>query len=214
MIRLYHCMSARSFRALWALEELELDYELHMLPFPPRMLHKEYLAINPLGTIPALFDGDTFMTESAAIAQYLAERYGQGKLNIPVDDARYGAWLNWLHFGEATLTFPQTLVLRYSRLEPEERRAPQVAEDYRKWFLGRLRAVEASLDSTSPWILGEAFTAADISVAYALMLADNLGMDSEFGPNTAAYWQRIQQRTAFRRALESQEEAATAQGIA
>jgi len=213
MIKLYHCMSARSFRALWALEELGLDYELMMLPFPPRMFKKEYLGINPLGTIPAFFDGDTFMTESSAIAQYLAERYGQDKLNIPVDDARYGAYLNWLHFGEATLTFPQTLVLRYTRLEPEERRVPQVAEDYKKWFLGRLRAAEASLEKTSPWVLGDTFTAADISVAYALMLAENLNMDNEFGPNTRAYWERIQQRDAFRRALESQEEAARAQSI-
>lgn len=213
MIKLYHCMSARSFRALWALEELGLDYELMMLPFPPRMFKKEYLGINPLGTIPAFFDGDTFMTESSAIAQYLAERYGQGKLNIPVDDARYGAYLNWLHFGEATLTFPQTLVLRYTRLEPEERRVSQVAEDYKKWFLGRLRAVETSLEKTSPWILGETFTAADISVAYALMLAKNLNMENEFSPNTRVYWDRVQQRSAFKRALESQEEAATAQGI-
>ncbi|HAX09340.1 MAG TPA: glutathione S-transferase [Marinobacter hydrocarbonoclasticus] len=213
MIKLYHCMSARSFRALWALEELGLDYELMMLPFPPRMFKKEYLGINPLGTIPAFFDGDTFMTESSAIAQYLAERYGQGKLNIPVDDARYGAYLNWLHFGEATLTFPQTLVLRYTRLEPEERRVSQVAEDYKKWFLGRLRGVEASLEKTSPWILGDTFTAADISVAYALMLAENLNMENEFGPNIRAYWERVQQRDAFKRALESQEEAATAQGI-
>jgi glutathione S-transferase len=213
MIKLYHCMSARSFRALWALEELGLDYELMMLPFPPRMFKKEYLGINPLGTIPALFDGDTFMTESSAIAQYLAERYGQGKLNIPVDDARYGAYLNWLHFGEATLTFPQTLVLRYTRLEPEERRVPQVAEDYKKWFLGRLRGLEASLEKTSPWILGDTFTAADISVAYALMLAENLNMEHEFGPNTRAYWERVQQRDAFKRALESQQEAATAQGV-
>ena len=213
MIKLYHCMSARSFRALWALEELGLDYELMMLPFPPRMFKKEYLGINPLGTIPAFFDGDTFMTESSAIAQYLAERYGQGKLNIPVDDARYGAYLNWLHFGEATLTFPQTLVLRYTRLEPEERRVSQVGEDYKKWFLGRLRGLEASLEKTSPWILGDTFTAADISVAYALMLAENLNMENEFGPNIRAYWERVQQRDAFKRALESQEEAATAQGI-
>ncbi|MFL1483195.1 glutathione S-transferase family protein [Marinobacter sp. LN3S78] len=214
MIKLYHCASARSFRALWALEELGLDYELHMLPFPPRVFKKDYLDINPLGTIPAMFDGNTFMTESSAIAQYLTDRYGNGRLGVPVDDPRYGSYLNWLHFGEATLTFPQTLVLRYTRLEPEERRLPQVAEDYKKWFLGRLRAVEASLEKTSPWILGDTFTAADISVAYALMLAENLNMDEEFGSNTRAYWQRIQQRDAFKRALESQEEAATAQGIA
>jgi glutathione S-transferase len=213
MITLYHCMSARSFRALWALEELGLDYELMMLPFPPRIFKKEYLSINPLGTIPAFFDGDTFMTESSAIAQYLAERYGQGKLNIPVDDARYGAYLNWLHFGEATLTFPQTLVLRYTRLEPEQRRVPQVAEDYKKWFLGRLRAVESSLEKTSPWLLGDAFTAADISVAFALMLAENLKMAGEFGPQTRSYWERVQQREGFKRALKRQQEEATAQGV-
>ena len=90
---------------------------------------------------------------------------------------------------------------------------PQVAEDYKKWFLGRLRAVEASLDKTSPWILGDTFTAADISVAYALMLAENLNMEGEFGPNTLSYWRRIQQRDAFKRSLEAQEEAATVQGI-
>lgn len=213
MIKLYHCASARSFRALWALEELGLDYELHMLPFPPRVFKKDYLDINPLGTIPALFDGDTFMTESSAITQYLTDRYGHDRLGVPVEDSRYGAYLNWLHFGEATLTFPQTLVLRYSRLEPAERRVPQVAEDYRKWFLGRLRAVEASLGKTAPWILGDSFTAADISVAYALMLAENLNMEDEFGANTQAYWQRIQQRDAFKRAMESQAEAATVQGI-
>ncbi len=213
MIKLYHCMSARSFRALWAIEELELECELHMLPFPPRMFKKDYLAINPLGTIPALFDGDTFMTESSAIAQYLASRYGQGKLDIAVDDARYGAYLNWLHFGEATLTFPQTLVLRYTELEPEERRVPQVAQDYKKWFLGRLRTVEASLATTSPWILGDTFTAADISVAYALMLAERLGMKEEFTPEIVAYWERIQQRPGFRRALDHQQKEAAAQGI-
>lgn len=213
MITLYHCKSARSFRALWALEELGLDYELMMLPFPPRLFKKDYLSINPLGTIPAFFDGDTFMTESSAIAQYLAERYGQGQLNIPVDDPRYGAYLNWLHFGEATLTFPQTLVLRYTRLEPQERRVPQVAEDYKKWFLGRLRAVEASLGNTSPWLLGDTFSAADVSVAYALMLAANLEIASGFGPETRAYWERVQQRDAFQRALKRQAEATTAQGV-
>ena len=90
MIELYHCASARSFRALWALEELGLEYELHMLPFPPRVFKKDYLDINPLGTIPALFDGDTFMTESSAIAQYLTDRYGNDRLGVPVHEPRYG----------------------------------------------------------------------------------------------------------------------------
>nr|WP_272889236.1 glutathione binding-like protein [Stutzerimonas stutzeri] len=103
--------------------------------------------------------------------------------------------------------------MRYTRLEPQERRVPQVAEDYKKWFLGRLRAVEASLENTSPWLLGDTFSAADVSVAYALMLAENLDMASGFGPETRSYWERVQQRDAFQRALKRQAEAATAQGV-
>ncbi|MBY0448515.1 MAG: glutathione S-transferase, partial [Hyphomonadaceae bacterium] len=59
MIELHHCHNARSFRALWALEELGLPYKLHMLPFPPRVRVPEYLEQNPLGTIPLLVDGPT-----------------------------------------------------------------------------------------------------------------------------------------------------------
>ncbi len=116
MITLYHCVGARSFRPLWMLEELGLPYELKMLPFPPRVLAKEYLAINPLGTIPFMIDGETRMTESAAICHYLGTRYGPTQLVVGVEEPAYGAFLNWLSFGEATLTFPQTLVLRYGRL--------------------------------------------------------------------------------------------------
>ena len=64
-ITLYHSVSARSFRPLWMLEELRLPYDLKMLPFPPRLKGEAYLKINPLGTIPAFFDGATRMTESA-----------------------------------------------------------------------------------------------------------------------------------------------------
>jgi hypothetical protein len=77
MIELYHCFDARSFRALWALEEMGLDYHLHLLPFPPRILQPDYLEKNPLGTIPLLIDGDVRMTESVAIPQYLETRHAQ-----------------------------------------------------------------------------------------------------------------------------------------
>src|SRR6201996_9820937 len=76
VITLYHCTTARSFRVLWALEELGLPYDLKMLPFPPRVLAKQYLALNPLGTIPFLIDGETRMTESSGICHYLGTRYG------------------------------------------------------------------------------------------------------------------------------------------
>jgi glutathione S-transferase len=210
MITLYHCAAARSFRPL---EELGLPYELKMLPFPPRVFAKEYLGINPLGTIPLLLDGETRMTESAGIAQYLVSRYGPTPLAVDVDEPDYGAFINWLHFGEATLTFPQTLVLRYTQLEPEERRSPQVATDYAKWFFGRLRAVEAATAKSDTLCAGR-FTAADISVGYALLLAQRIGLSRDFGPAVAAYWQRLQARDGFRRAVEAENLASDQQNVA
>jgi len=201
MIKLWHCPDARSFRPLWALEELGLPYELHLLPFPPRARTPEYLEINPLGTIPALRDGETFMTESAAIVQYLTVRYAPNELVVAEDNPAYGAWLNWLHFGEATLTFPQTLVLRYRRLEPG--RAEVVADDYARWFLSRLRHVDRALQH-GEWLCAERFTGADISVGYALLLATQLGLSEGFAPSVADYWARLQARPAFQAAKRAQ----------
>jgi glutathione S-transferase len=201
MIELWHCPDARSFRPLWTLEELGLAYELHLLPFPPRVREPAYLEVNPLGTIPALRDGETFMTESAAIVQYLVTRYGPGDLAVAADDPAYGAWLNWLHFGEATLTFPQTLVLRYRQFEPGK--AEVVADDYAQWFLSRLRHVDRALQH-GDWLCAGRFTAADISVGYALLLARQLKLDGKFSAAIQAYWDRLSARPAFRAAKTAQ----------
>lgn len=212
MITLYHCFDARSFRPLWALEELGLPYELRMLPFPPRVFAKEYLEVNPLGTIPFMIDGDTRMSESAAIAHYLVSRYGPSPLNVDKDEPDYGAFLNYLHLGEATLTFPQTIVLRYTRLEPPERRVPQAAQDYAAWFHGRLQRIEPVL-AQREYLAAGRFTAADISVAYALLLARSLKLDDQFGPATRAYWDRVSARDGFQRAKAAQLKAAKEQGV-
>jgi glutathione S-transferase len=196
MITLYHCVDARSFRALWAMHEIGLDHDLKMLPFPPRFHDRAYHEVNPLGTIPFLIDGDTVMSESAAIVEYLIARHAPDMLGVAVADPLYGAYLNWLHFGEATLTFPQTLVLRYTRLEPD-RGLDAVAADYARWFLVRLRHVERALGDGRCWLLGDRFTGADISVGYALLLAHNLRLDAGFEPLTAAYWARLAQRPAY-----------------
>ena len=212
MITLSHCVSARSFRPLWLLEELDLPYELRMLPFPPRTLARPFLQENPLGTVPLLVDGDTRMTESAAICQYLAARHSPGALDVGLEESAYGAYLNWLHMSDATLTFPQTLVLRYTHFEIAQRKQPQVAEDYRRWFLARMRAVDAGLQGNS-FLCAQRFTAADVAVGYALMLAGHLGLDAQFPPDVVAYWQRLQVRPAFQRAMAIQHQAAITQGV-
>jgi glutathione S-transferase len=204
VITLYHCADARSLRPLWTLEELGLDYELKLLPFPPRVFAKEYLAINPLGTIPFFVDGDAKMTESSGICAYLVAKYGPTSLAIAPDEGDYASYLNWLFFSDATLTFPQTLVLRYTRLEPPERRPAQAADDYAKFFFGRLRAVETALGDRE-FLSGGRFTIADVCIAYALHLADSLPpLAEKITPNARAYLERMRQRPAFLRAQERQ----------
>lgn len=212
MLTLYHCISARSFRVLWLLEELRLTYDLRVLAFPPRAHDKSFLVLNPRGTVPLLIDGETRMTESAAICEYLALRHSPGVLNVGADEADFGAYLNFLHMSDATLTFPQTLVLRYSRFEPAERLQPQVVDDYSKWFLSRLRTLEPHL-AAREFLCADRFTAADVAVGYALMLAELLELHAKFTPAVAAYWQRLRTREGFTRALAAQERAAVAQGV-
>ena len=212
MLTLYHCFSARSFRVLWMLEELRLPYELRTLAFPPRAHDKSFLEINPRGTVPFFIDGETRMTESAAICEYLALRHSPGVLNVAANEPNFGDYLNYLYMSDATLTFPQTLVLRYSRFEPAERLQPQVADDYSKWFLSRLRTLEPHL-AAHEFLCAERFTAADVAVGYALLLAELLGLHERFSSAVALYWQRLQTREGFVRAMAAQDAAAREQGV-
>lgn len=209
---LYHCVSARSFRVLWLLEELRLPYELRMLAFPPRVHHRAFLDLNPRGTVPLFIDGELGMTESAAICEYLAQRHSPGNLAVAADEPDFGGYLNYLHMSDATLTFPQTLVLRYSRFEPQERLQPQVVDDYGKWFHARLRTLEPHL-AQHDYLCAGRFTAADVATGYALMLAELLGLHQRFTPAIAEYWRRLKSREGYQRALAAQQRSAIEQGV-
>ena len=113
--------------------------------------------------------------------------------------------MNWLFRSDATLTFPQTLVLRYTRLEPEERRIPQVVEDYSIWYLSRLRSVEIALEGKE-FLVGDKFTMADIAVHYALFLGRSLGLDERYKPNCKRYLASMMERDGFKRAQEKQQQ--------
>lgn len=195
-MKLYHCNGARSLRCVWALEEMGLDYELEVLPFPPRVFAKHYKAVNPLGTVPALVDGDVTLTESSGICHYLAEKYGPTPLAVRPDERNYGPYLNWMYRSDATLTFPLTIYFRYTALEPEARRLPQAAEDYKRWFLGRWASVEAGLDGHD-YLCADRFTMADICVGYALIFAQTLGVAEAMTPNAEKWLARITARPAF-----------------
>lgn len=194
-MKLWHCNGARSLRPLWALEEMGLEYELELLPFPPRIFQPDYLQENALGTVPFFRDGEVTMTESSAICQYLVDRYAQWDFGLRADHPEYGAYLNWLHHADATLTFPQTITMRYYYLEPSETKQ-EVANDYARWFIARLRRLDAHLENHDYLVDGR-FTVADIAVGYALFLARSLQLDERFKPQTRAYLERLMERPAF-----------------
>ena len=197
---LYHCVQARSFRVLWMLEELGLDYDLRVLPFPPRVAARDYLDVNPLGTVPYYVEGDVRMTESAMICHWLATRHAQPKLWITPDEPGHSAYLNFVSYGEATLRFPLAVLFRYTQVEPPERRQTQAAEDYKRFFAGRLKLIDSVL-AMIEWLCGDRFTAADVSVGYALRFARTLRFDELLKPQVKDYLDRIEARDAFVRAV-------------
>ena len=181
------------------MEEMGIDYEVEVLPFPPRVFKKGYLGINILGTVPYFVHGNVNMTESTGICHYLVERFNRPEFALQVEHPEYGDFLNWLYQSDATLTFPQTLVLRYSILEPDDRKLPQIVNDYSKWYLARLRRLDAHIVGRE-FIVGNTLTIADIAVGYALFLGRDLKLDRNYSPQTTSYLDRLMNRPAFIRA--------------
>lgn len=202
---LYHCPDARSLRCLWAVEEAGIDVDLRLLKFPPRAFEPDYRAVNPLMTIPGWVENGQLMTESAAICERIAEGT---PLEVRRDEADYWAWRNWLHRSDATLTFPLAIMIRYTRVEPEERRLAQAVVDYKAFFGGRAKSIEAALSDDREWLVAGRFTTADIVIGYAAFLATTLGADDVLGEATKAWLARCTARGGFVRARERQKSAA------
>ncbi|MDK2759787.1 MAG: glutathione S-transferase family protein [Sphingopyxis sp.] len=198
---LYHCPDARSLRCMWAVEEAGIDVDLRLLKFPPRAFEPEYRAINPLMTIPAWVEDGRLMTESGAICERIAV---DTPLEVRRSESDYWDARNWLHRSDATLTFPLAVMIRYTRVEPEERRLPQAVDDYKAFFGGRARSIETALADGREWLVAGRFTIADIAVGYAAFLATTLGAEDVLGDATRAWLNRCMAREGFNRARERQ----------
>jgi glutathione S-transferase len=179
-----------------------------MLPFPPRVKAKDYLEINPLGTVPMLIDGDVTMTESCAIAHYFATKDGPTPLAVMPGEADYGAFLDYCYHSDATLTFPQTVYLRYAVME-KSRGFEAAGLAYAEWFDGRLPKVEARL-ADREFLCANRFTVADICVGYALILARSIGLDGAFSDRLRTYLAAITARPSYKGAVEREKIAAKA----
>jgi glutathione S-transferase len=191
----------RGFRVVWLLEEMGLPYQLRPVDLLAGVeKDPEYLSVNPAGFIPALRDGDTTMVESIAIMEYLIARYGPTPLAPAPHDATFGAYQQFLHLGEAGLACPMYFVVVSRNLAPEAERQNWGARKALEVFDSRLRLVTRQL-ARSPYVAGDGFTAADISVTYALEFAQRAG-GVDLGTVEQAYVDRTTAREAYKRAMD------------
>jgi glutathione S-transferase len=203
MIKIYHVSPARSLRIVWLMEELGEPYDVETVSFPP---DEAFLAISPTGTLPTIVDGDIVMGESIAILQYLTGRRLQKSMELSLtvgpnpNPAAYAEHLQFLHLGEASLAAPLAFALRTQRLAPDDQKTNFTSNLCRDVFRRRLGVVDKQLRDGRPHLTGERLTIADISVGYALHLAQLRGAEALLTPLTLAYLERLRARPAFQRA--------------
>jgi glutathione S-transferase len=192
----------RGFRVVWLLEEMRLAYRLRPVDLLAGVEDDaEFLAVNPAGFIPAIQDGDVAMVESIAIMEYLMARHGPTPLAPDPRDPSFPAYQQFLHLGEAGLAASIYFVNGARNIAPEAERYNWSAGQALDVFETRLGLVTRQL-AKSPYLAGEAFTAADISVTYALELAQR-SVGYALGEAERAYVARTSGRDAYKRAMET-----------
>ena len=192
----------RGFRVVWLLEEMGLAYRLRPVDLLAGVeKDTEFLAINPAGFIPAIQDGDVTMVESIAIMQYVMARYGPTSLAPDPQDVSFPAYQQFLHLGEAGLAASIYFVVGALNFAPESERKNWSADQALSVFESRLTLVTRQLAHT-PYLAGEMFTAADISVTYALELAQKSG-GVTLGEVEKSYMARTSAREGYKRAMET-----------
>ena len=192
-LTLYHASPSRSSIILWMLEELGQPYDIKLIKLSERdNLKPGYLAINPMGKVPALDHKGTVITEAAAICTYLADEFPQAKLNVPVGTPRRGVYLKWLFFGPGC--FEPAVI---------DRAAPR-KEEARRGMLG-YGTFDTTMDTVAgaiakgPWLMGEQFTAADVIVGSTIRWGTMFKLIPE-RPEFTAYLARMAARPAAQRA--------------
>lgn len=190
-ITLYHCPNSRSNIGMYLLEELGLPYEVQVVDVRAGDGQKpEYLAINPLGKVPAIRDGDEMVSETGAICVYLGDKHPDANLAPPIGDPRRGAYLRWLFFATSLDT---VLVERMFKREPMAGFSAGYG-DYER-VMGMLRQ---GLEK-GPWLLGDQFTTADVTIGGGMpwgMANGTVPRESPFSDYAA----RIEARPAYQRA--------------
>jgi glutathione S-transferase len=201
LIILHHLNNSRSQRILWLLEELGLPYrvERYQRGAKTNLAPPELRAIHPLGKSPVIQDGDLLLAESGAIVEYLVERYGDGRFVPPRGTPEHIRYLHWLHFAEGTIMLHLVARLYLTRVG-EAARAMQ--ERVEAMIRAELDLVEAEL-ARSPYLAGDAFSAADVQMSFPLEFAVFAGLAGDGHPRVRDFVACLHARPACRRALEA-----------
>jgi len=198
-LTLYHASPSRSSVVLWMLEEVGQPYEIDLIHLSKgEQQAPAYLAINPMGKVPALRHRDTVITEVAAICTYLADEFPQAKLNVPIGTPRRGVYLKWLFFGPSC--FEPAVIDRAAPRKEEARRGMLGYGDFDTTMNVVAKAVEIG-----PWLMGDQFTAADVVIGAQV----RWGMMFKMVPERKEfidYASRIAARPAAQRAQAKDEE--------
>ena len=202
-LTLYHASPSRSSIVRWMLEETGEPYDLHLLKLAEgEQMKPDYLAVNPMGKVPALRHGDAVITEAAAICTYLADEFPHAHLNVPIGDPRRGVYLKWLFFGPACIE-PAITDRAFPRVE-QPRRSTLGYGDF-----DTVMDVVAKGLVKGPYLMGEQFTAADVVIGSTLrwgMMFNLLPKRPEF----VDYVQRLEKRPALQRATALDQQLAAA----
>jgi glutathione S-transferase len=202
-LTLYHSAPSRSSIVLWMLEEIGEPYDIHLLSLKKGTNREpDYLAVNPMGKVPALRHGDVVITELAAICTYLADAFPQAGLNIPLDDPRRGPYLKWLFFGPGVL---EGAVM--DRAFPRTSEPPRAALGYGDF--DTTMDVLANAVTPGPYLMGDRFTAADVVIGSNLKWGTIFKMVPERKEFTD-YIGRVAGRPAAKRAEARDQELAQA----
>ena len=214
MIVVHHLNNSRSQRVLWLLEELGLEYEVRRYQRNAKTMlaPPELRAVHALGKSPVIEDAGQVLAESGAIVEYLAERYGEGRLVPPAGTPERLRYRYWLHFAEGTAQPPLLLKLLFDRLDkgpmpffvrPVARAIAQRAKDtFIQPNIDRnLDFMERELEK-SEWFAGAGFSAADVQMSFPLEAAVVRGGLDAKRPRLMGFLERIHARPAYRRAID------------
>jgi glutathione S-transferase len=198
-MKLYHASQSRSVRPRWMLEEIGVPYEIVRLNLSAGDAKKpEYLAVNPNGTVPTLVDGDLTLFESAAICQYLADKFAQKRLAPPLGTPARGLYYQWIHYAMSALEPPIVALFMHTIRKPEAERVATIAAESRTQLAAVLRVLEHALAGREH-ILGAEFTAADVMLGSTLTWGRMMGCVGGEYPAVNAYIDRLLARPAWQR---------------